>query len=69
MVLYLEILKSDMAFDFDIAFSKDGKLYEEYTYHLYKRDKTNRDQPLMPLMSSILLPQIVLPMEIKKMML
>ena len=42
VVLYLEILKSDMAFDFEIAFSKDGKLYEEYTYHLYKRDKTNR---------------------------
>ena len=42
VVLYLEILKSDMAFDFDIAFSKDGKLYEEYTYHLYKRDKSNR---------------------------
>lgn len=42
VVLYLEILKSDKAFDFDITFSKDGKLYEEYTYHLYKRDKTNR---------------------------
>ena len=42
VVLYLEILKSDKAFDFDITFSKDGKLYEEYTYHLLKRDKTNR---------------------------
>ena len=42
VVLYLEILKSDKAFDFDITFSKDGKLYEEYTYHLHKRDKTNR---------------------------
>ena len=34
-----------MAFDFDIAFSKDGKLYEN-TYHLCKRDKAIEDQTL-----------------------
>tara|TARA_Y100000589_G_scaffold329930_1_gene378016 strand:- start:15584 stop:17476 length:1893 start_codon:yes stop_codon:yes gene_type:complete len=41
VILYLEILKSEKDFDFKITFSKEGKIYENYTYHLYKRDKTN----------------------------
>ena len=43
MVLDLEILRSNKAFDFVLTFSKDGVVYEDYTYKLLKKSTAKRE--------------------------
>ena len=43
MVLDLEILRSNKAFDFVLTFSKDGVVYENYTYKLLKKSTAKRE--------------------------
>ena len=43
MVLDLEILRSNKAFDFVLTFSKDGVVYENYTYKLFKKSTAKRE--------------------------
>ena len=43
IVLNLEILRSDKAFDFEISFSKDGEVYEKYIYKLLKKSTAKRE--------------------------
>ena len=43
MVLDLEIFRSNKAFDFVLTFSKDGVVYENYTYKLLKKSTAKRE--------------------------
>jgi len=43
IVLDLEILRSNEAFEFDLTFSKDGVVYENYTYNLLKKSTVKKE--------------------------
>ncbi len=43
LVLDLEILRSNKAFDFVLTFSKDGFVYQNYTYKLLKKSTARRE--------------------------
>ena len=43
LVLDLEILRSNKAFDFVLTFSKDGVVYETYNYKLLKKSTARRE--------------------------